>query len=356
MAFLIISNMQSKQRKKVIVAMSGGVDSSVAVALLKNRGFDVSGIYFSFLRNESGVDEVKKIAKFFEVPLKVVDVSKKFEKIVIEYFLDELKVGNTPNPCVVCNKEIKFKLLFKEMKTLKADYVATGHYARIQKKKDGKSKTISYKLFEARDKNKDQSYFLYRLTQKELAKIVFPLGNYTKPKIREIARKTGLSIYDKEESQDICFIPSGGYEKFLKENLNLKKGEIVDLKGKTLGIHEGLPLYTIGQRKGIKIGGNGPFYVIQKYFKKNKLLVANKEEDLGLLGKKISIKNISWINDKVKFPLKALVRTRYRSYPVYAIINNKEITFKEPQKSITPGQSAVFYSKNGEVLGGGIIK
>lgn len=349
--------MRKKQRKKVIVAMSGGIDSSATVALLKNQGFDIQGIYFKFLNNNNkDVDKVEKIAKFFGIPLKVMDVSKKFKETVIEYFLDELEAGNTPNPCVVCNKEMKFKILLKEMKKMKADYIATGHYARVQKSRDKGSKMISYKLFEAKDKKKDQSYFLYGLTQKELSKIIFPLGNYTKLEIRELIRKSGLSIHGEEESQDICFIPFGGYEEFLKANLKFKKGKIVDLKGKVLGIHEGLPLYTIGQRKGIKIGGNGPFYVIQKDSRKNKLLVTNKKEDLELFGKKISIKNTNWLKYKVKFPLKTFVRTRYRSCPVYAIINNKEVIFKESQKSITPGQSAVFYSRSGEVLGGGIIK
>ena len=270
------------------------------------------------------------------------------EKNVVKYFLDELKTGNTPNPCVVCNKEIKFKILLEKMLLLKADYVATGHYAQIIKY--GKSDKMG--LFEAKDKNKDQSYFLYTLKQKQLAKVMFPLGEYTKPEARKIAKEFKLPVHDKKESQDICFIPEKGYENFLAKMLSLKKGLIKDLNGKVLGEHNGLPLYTIGQRKGIKIGGNGPYYVIRKDSKRNTLIVGSEKE---LYSKKLRLKNISWIAGKPKFPFKTLLRTRYRSPLVYATINKNEVEFKNPQRAISPGQSAVFYSEKGEVTGGGII-
>jgi tRNA-specific 2-thiouridylase len=334
--------------KKIIVAMSGGVDSSTAALLLKNKGYNVEGLFLDFFNDKKSSSEVKKISNKIGIPLEIINVSGKFEKNVVKYFLDELKTGNTPNPCVVCNKEIKFKILLEKMLLLKADYVATGHYAQIIKY--GKSDKMG--LFEAKDKNKDQSYFLYTLKQKQLAKIMFPLGEYTKPEARKIAKEFKLPVHDKKESQDICFIPEKGYENFLAKMLNLKKGLIKNLDGKVLGKHDGLPLYTVGQRKGIKIGGNGPYYVIRKDSKRNTLIVGSEKE---LYSKKLRLKNISWIAGKPKFPFKTLLRTRYRSPLVYATINKNEVEFKNPQRAISPGQSAVFYSEKGEVIGGGII-
>lgn len=330
--------------KKVIVAMSGGVDSSVVAILLKNKGYDVQGIFLDFFDGRKNIKDIEAVAKKIGIPLEIVNASKDFKKKTIGYFLDELKKGNTPNPCVVCNKEIKFKIMLQKMMKLKADYLATGHYARI----------INNKLFEAKDKNKDQSYFLYKLNQKELSKILFPLGDYTKPEVRKMAKKFKLTVHDKEESQDICFVPEKGYETFLKKSLRLKKGKIADKNGNSLGIHEGLPLYTIGQRKGIKIGGKEPYYVIQKDFKKNRLIVGGEKE---LFSKEIKLKSINWISVKPKFLFETLLRTRYRNPLVSAIIDKEgNVIFTKPQKSITPGQSAVFYSENGEVIGGGIIE
>jgi len=332
-----------KSKKKIIVAMSGGVDSAVVALLLKNKGYDVQGIFLDFFDSRKNIKDVKIVAKKIGIPLEIVNTSEYFKKKTIGYFLDELKKGNTPNPCVVCNKEIKFKIMFQKMIELKATYVATGHYARI----------INNKLFEAKDKNKDQSYFLYKLNQKELSKMLLPLGDYTKNEVRKMAKKFKLLVYDKKESQDICFIPEKGYETFLKKSLRLKKGKIIDIFGNILGEHEGLPLYTIGQRKGIKVGGKGPYYVIQKDFKKNKLIVGSEKE---LFSKKIKLKNINWISIKPKFPFETLIRTRYRNLLVGAIINKDgNVIFDKPQKSVTSGQSAVFYSKNGEVIGGGTI-
>jgi len=328
--------------KKIIVAMSGGVDSSTAALLLKRKGYHVEGLFLDFFNDKKSVREVKKVSSKIGIPLESVNVSEEFKKKIIKYFLEELKKGNTPNPCVVCNEEIKFKILLKKMLLLKADCVATGHYARITKNR----------LFEAKDKNKDQSYFLYRLSQNQIAKILFPLGDYTKVEIRKIAKKFGLPAHDRKESQDICFIPKKGYENFLAKMLSLKKGLIKDQNGKVLGKHDGLPLYTIGQRKGIKIGGNGPYYVIKKDYKKNTLFVGSERE---LYSQKLRLKSINWIIGEPKFPFRTLLRTRYRNPLVYAIINKDEVKFEKPQRAIAPGQSAVFYSRKGEVIGGGII-
>jgi len=336
----------------VLVAMSGGVDSSVAALLLKNKGYDVQGIFLDFFNGKKAISEVKKVSAKIRIPLKIIDASGNLKKIVVKYFLEELKKGDTPNPCVVCNKEIKFKILFEKMLELKADFVATGHYAQVHEVKSQKSKVKSFGLFEARDKNKDQSYFLYKLNQKELSKIIFPLGEYTKTEVRKIAKKFKLSVFDKKESQDICFIPENGHETFLKKNLKLDQGKIIDYRGDILGKHRGLPFYTIGQRKGIKIGGAGPYYVIRKNFKQNALIVGSEKE---LFSKKMKLKNINWIVDKPKLPFKTFIRTRYRSILVYATINKDGVEFEKPQRAITPGQSAVFYSKKGEVIGGGVI-
>lgn len=341
------------KNKKVIIAMSGGVDSSTAAIILKNKGFEVQGIFLDFFNNKKNIREVEKIAKKIRIPLKIISAYRDFDKKIINYFLDELAKGNTPNPCVTCNKEIKFYFLLNELKKNKADFVATGHYALKREIKNQKSKIKRFGLFRAKDNNKDQSYFLYKLTQSDLSKITFPLGKYTKVEVRESAKKFGLPVHDKKESQDICFIPEKGYENFLKEKLRLKKGKIFDLKGNILGEHEGLPLYTIGQRKGIKIGGKGPYYVAQKDFSKNRLIVSG-ENDLFL--NKIKLKNLNWINKKPKLPFKTMLRTRYRNPLVHAIINSQgEVIFSQPQKAVTSGQAAVFYSKNGEVIGGGTI-
>ena len=335
----------------MLVAMSGGVDSSVAALLLKNKGYDVQGIFLDFFNGKKAISEVKKVSAKIRIPLKIIDASGNLKKIVVKYFLEELKKGDTPNPCVVCNKEIKFKILFEKMLELKADSVATGHYARIMEHKTHNIKH-NLGLFEAKDKTRDQSYFLYKLNQKELSKIIFPLGEYAKAEVRKIAKKFNLPVYNKEESQDICFTPEKGYETFLKKSLRFKQGKIIDSKSDILSKHKGLPFYTIGQRKGIKIGGAGPYYVIRKNFKQNTLIVGSEKE---LFSKKMKLKNINWIVDKPKLPFKTFIRTRYRSIPVYATINKDGVEFEKPQRAITPGQSAVFYSKKGELLGGGII-
>ncbi|MDO8529126.1 MAG: tRNA 2-thiouridine(34) synthase MnmA [bacterium] len=358
--------MKNGLNKKAIVAMSGGVDSSVVAAMLKKEGFDVVGIFMNFWKDASlgknyenrccsleAIESARKIAQIIGIPFYVLNVQNDFKKKVVDYFLDELKKGNTPNPCVVCNKEIKFKVLFERMLALKADYVATGHYARIKRIMNHESRSMDFRLLEAVDKNKDQSYFLYNFSQKQLSKILFPLGDYTKIETRKMAKKFGLPVYDKKESQDVCFIPEKGYESFLRKHISFKKGKIFDSEGNILGTHEGLPFYTIGQRKGIKIGGNGPYYVVKKDNNKNRLIVGEKKK---LFSKKMILKEINWIREKPKFPFETLIRARYQSPLFHAIINKDRVDFEKPQQAITSGQSAVFYSKDGEVIGGGVIK
>jgi len=341
-----------------------------------------------------------------------INVAKEFKKEVVDYFLDEIKAGRTPNPCVACNPRIKFKFLFQKMLEMDADFVATGHYACIKRglpitnnqfsKKsnspaggqNSKSKIKSYYLFQSEDEGKDQTYFLYNLTQKQLGKIIFPVGKYQKPEIRKMAKEFGLPVFDKDDSQGICFTQEKYPTNFIRRNTPMKKGKIINTDGKIVGEHEGLSIYTIGQRKGINIGGTGPYYVVEKDLKKNVLIVTNKEDDPKLFKKEMQVRDINWIaGSEPKFPLKAKVKIRYRNPLVDVIIKkkiqdtsknfvsgqvknkiqkdikiqdarNKKQTgsdgvyvgeFLEAQKAITPGQSAVFYTENGEVLGGGII-
>jgi len=354
------------KKKKVILGMSAGVDSTVAAAILKEQGYDVVGVFMHFWKEESkdkarenkccsaeSHEELKKICKQLEIPLVVANVSKEFKKEIVDYFLQEYKEGRTPNPCIVCNQEIKFKVLLKKMLELKADFVATGHYAQIKSTKDG------YRLFGGKDGDKDQSYFLHSLNQAQLARILFPIGSYLKPQIRKMAKKFKLSVHDKKESQDVCFVNSS-VENFLKKYLKLEKGKIANEEGEIVGSHLGLPLYTLGQRKGINIGGDGPYYVASKDFKKNILQVTNKKEEKSLYSQEMKLDKVHWVSgEKPKAKMEIKLRIRYRNPLVSAIIEAKGkkalVKFDAPQKGVTPGQFAVFYGKNGEVLGGGVI-
>ena len=344
-----------KKNKKVVVAMSGGVDSAVAAALLKRAGFEVVGVFIKFwaekdksgcIKNRCCSPESERRARLtaekLKIPFYVLNFEKEFKKKVVDYFLKNSKIGLTPNPCVVCNKEIKFGLLFKKAISLNADYIATGHYARL---KDGK-------LLKAKDKNKDQSYFLWKLNQKVLKKTLFPIGDYLKPEIRSLAKKFRLPVNGLPESQEICFIQTS-ISDFLIKHLKLKPGQIVDSKAKVLGGHQGLAFYTIGQRKGIGLAG-GPYYVLDKDMKKNNLIVTRNEKDL--YKKEMSFRKASWIlGQEPKLPLKVMAKIRYRHKPGSAILKKDKVIFSNPQRAVTPGQSVVFY-KGQELLGGAIIE
>lgn len=264
----------------------------------------------------------------------------------MDYFLKEYKKGQTPNPCVVCNKEIKFGYLIKKALSLGADYVATGHYVNVK----------NSRLFESKDKEKDQSYFLCKLSQKQLSRVLFPVGNYEKSQVRKLAKKFDLPTAETPESQEVCFVQNTTDE-FLKKYLKTKPGKIADQSGKIIGSHEGLWFYTIGQRRGIGLSG-GPFYVTAKNLKKNILVVSKNQKDL--LKKEIFVKDISWISGiEPIFPFKAKVKIRYRNKPAQALIKKisktkYQVCFSKPQRAPTPGQSAVFYQGR-EVLGGGVI-
>ncbi|KPJ54890.1 hypothetical protein AMJ47_02345 [Parcubacteria bacterium DG_72] len=344
--------------KNVLVAMSGGVDSSVAALLLKKKGYNVAGVFMKLWPEGScsenkccsseGETGARLVAKQLNIPFYVLNFEKDFKNKIVDYFLKEQKAGLTPNPCVICNKEIKFNLLFKKFPIKKNDFIATGHYARLKKGK----------LYMAKDKAKDQSYFLWMLNQKILKKSLFPNGDYTKKEIRAIAKKHSLSVWDSAESQDVCF----------KVKLNKKPGPIVLRQGanyRVIGQHKGLWFYTIGQRKGIGLAA-GPYYVLRKDIKKNALIVTKKEKDL--FSKELKFKEPNWIFEKPSFPLKIKAKIRYRHKPISAVLylprgkaGKDRVVFSKPQRAPTPGQSVVFYlpaSRQAglqEVLGGGII-
>jgi len=365
-----------KKTKKVIIAMSGGVDSSVAAALLKRDGFDVVGVFMKFyseplcgsaqINADSNADlrgcenrcctpesekRARLVAEKLGIPFHVFNFEKEFKNKVVDYFLKNYKLGLTPNPCVVCNKEIKFNLLFKKLKT---DYIATGHYVRRK----------GNKLLRGKDKEKDQSYFLWKINQRMLKHTLFPVGDYTKTEVRKLAKKLKLPVLDIPESQEVCFIQTT-INDFLRIHLKAKPGEIIDDKGKIIGRHQGLHFYTIGQRKGIELYGGPafarlrrafvgkPFYVLDKDIKRNLLIVTQNEKDL--YKKELIAKNVNWISGKApKFPLRVMAKIRYRYKPASAVVNRNKVVFRKRQRAITPGQSVVFYKKQ-EVLGGGII-
>jgi tRNA-specific 2-thiouridylase len=346
----------------VAVAMSGGVDSSTAAYLLQKQGYGVVGFFMRLNDQYQGAeDAARKVCQKLKINFYPLDLRKKFEKEVIDYFLNSYKNGLTPNPCVRCNQLIKFNELLKYADGLGADYLVTGHYIKkveSQKVESRKSEN-RYKLFRAKDAAKDQSYFLYNLTQQQLARVLFPLSEYTKDEIRKIAKKAGLPNLRKE-SQDICFL-SGDHNDFLREHLKMKTGEIRSIEGKLLGHHQGLPLYTIGQRRGVELGGTGPYYVVKTDYKKNILYVSNDGNDRNLFKDHLIAYDFNWLSSvEPKFPLSAEAVIRYKHKPISCVIKKKSkfkylVKFTSPQRAITSGQSVVVYWED-ELLGGGIIE
>ncbi|MFA6184145.1 MAG: tRNA 2-thiouridine(34) synthase MnmA [Parcubacteria group bacterium] len=360
-----------KKGQKVLVGMSGGVDSSVAALLLQKEGYGVEGIFIDFVgseKSERDFQKAQEVAKKLNIPIHKIEAQKLFKEKIIDKFVEDYRKGVTPNPCVMCNPQMKFKILLEESDKRGINFVSTGHYACVRelriKNEESKAKeshqpsAISHQLFVARDKGKDQSYFLYRLTQEQLSRIIFPLGDYLKNEVREIAKKNGFKIKNEEESQDVCFIADNDFNKFIGDKIIANQGEIVDNSGKVLGMHKGLYFYTIGQRKGINLGGDGPYYVIKKDLKNNQLVVSNNTGDLERIDFKMDKTN--WVSPDINFPLRAKVKIRYRAKEEYAIISKGKdglykVKFEKSQKSITNGQSAVCYSDDNEVWGGGII-
>jgi tRNA-uridine 2-sulfurtransferase len=382
--------MKSQGNKTVYVAMSGGVDSSVATALLKKGGYDVTGVfmkppsYVQGYEGHSGLcmwkqdrEDAMRVAAVLGIRLLTWDFSKEYKKEVGDYMIREYRAGRTPNPDVMCNKEIKFGLFLKKALKEGADFIATGHYVRLCKVKSSKVLKVPkggqeklykldelYKLLTAVDKNKDQSYFLWTLTQKQLKYCLFPIGDYIKPEVRKMAKKFGLPNHDKKDSQWVCFIGPLNMKEFLKRYIKPKKGKILTIDTmipsagsgrpsyKIIGSHDGASYYTIGQRHGLDIkNGQGPYYVTGKNLNKN-IIYVGQDKDLG--GREARISNISWIN-KPKLPVQVDVKIRYRSRSEKATLyKNGSLKFKSLVRAITSGQSAVFY-RGKEMLGGGII-
>ncbi len=360
--------MMLKGKKRIVVAMSGGVDSSVAAAMLTSEGHEVIGITlrlwtpspwndgerFGSCCSPSDLADAKKVCQQMSFPHYTFDLEEKFKEKVVDNFIDEYLEGRTPNPCVRCNSFIKFDILLKHAVAFNADYLVTGHYARIQER-DG-----IFHLEKAADLTKDQSYFLYMLNQRQLSKTLFPLGDLNKSRVRELAEKFGLANAKKEDSQDVCFLEGRNYREFLTDHvepIRFKKGLIKTSDGKVIGEHEGLPFYTIGQREKLGVAAGHRMYVLDKDAKSNTLVIGTGEENLK---SECRTHTTAWCSSQVPTqPVRAAVKIRYRHPGAAATIepmsdDQVKIIFDAPQTSITPGQSAVFYNGD-EVLGGGII-
>ncbi len=360
----------NNQRKRVVVAMSGGVDSSVTAALLRDEGFEVIGIsmqvwdYSRFTGAEEGsfgsccslddIHDARRVADQLGIPFYVVNFEEEFERLVIGDFIEEYYLGRTPNPCVRCNQWIKFELLLKKAQALGADFLATGHYARSERDDSGR-----FRLLTGLDKGKDQSYFLFTLTQQQLGHVLFPLGGLTKGEVRRLAAQYDLRVAEKGESQEICFIPDDDYVRFIEEARGRgdHSGNIVDSAGKVLGSHDGVYRYTVGQRKGLGIAYPHPLYVLRVDAGKKEVVVGGKDE---LQSEGLVARNVNWIAPPPSSPVEATCKIRYRHQPVSCRIvplpdNRAEVRFLETEKGVTPGQAVVFYSGD-EVLGGGWIE
>ena len=351
--------------KKVVVGMSGGVDSSVAALLLKQQGYEVVGL---FMKNweendvngvctaEEDYSDVRRVCGKLDIPYYTVNFSKEYMDRVFSYFLSEYKAGRTPNPDVLCNREIKFGPFKEYAYNLGADYIATGHYCDI-------AHTDYHYLLKAKDENKDQTYFLNQLSQQQLKDVLFPLGKMEKPEVRKIAEDYGLATAKKKDSTGICFIGERNFRKFLLNYIPSKRGKMMTYDGKVLGEHLGLMYYTIGQRKGLNIGGQkeeeGRWFVIEKDLTKNILYVAHGDED-KLYSRALICEKINWIpilpKDK-EFECRAKFRYRQKEQEVMIKMKGEgaEVEFKEKQRAITEGQFAVFYDEN-KCLGGGVIE
>jgi tRNA-specific 2-thiouridylase len=338
---------------RVAVAMSGGVDSSLVAARLKQAGYDVSGLYMKLWPDPDRAQTVSHLehtCQILGVPFDELDLEAEFHRRVIDYFCHDYSRGKTPNPCVVCNQQLKFGLLLERALEMGAEYLATGHYARLEHSSDG------YRLLKAADKSKDQSYFLYTLGQRQLQHLMFPLGELSKQKVRGLAGELGLPASNQRDSQDICFIPDNDYRSFVAKHVPLKAGDIVGITGKVLGRHVGLAQYTVGQRHGLGLTSSREFYVLRLDAENNRLVVGGKDQ---LLHDRLVARNLSWVSGETpKESIGVKAKVRYKATEIAAELQPQnsiaKVHFIKPQMAITPGQSVVFYQGD-IVLGGGII-
>jgi tRNA-specific 2-thiouridylase len=345
---------------KVFVGMSGGVDSSVTAALLKEQGYEVTGVYMKNWSQDlpgfqcpwkEDYQDAKRVAVQLDIPFKMYDFETEYRQRVVDYMLDGYKAGITPNPDIMCNQEIKFKLFLDTALADGADMIATGHYARIH---DGK-------LLVGQDDNKDQSYFLYRVTEDALKHSLMPIGDLEKPAVRRLAKKLGLATAEKKDSQGICFVGKVGIREFLEQFVETEPGNIIDQSGHLVGEHDGALFYTIGQRHGLNVGGGLPYYVVGKDMAKNEVYVTTNIDDERLWKTELSLTNIHWINGAPDLGKKYQVRTRYRAPLTGATLHSEDgplngvtAVLDEAVRAVTPGQSAVFYDGD-RCLGGGIV-
>jgi tRNA-specific 2-thiouridylase len=348
-------------KKLVAIALSGGIDSSTAAFLLQEAGYEVIGLTMRLWPEDeamprkrhthpSNIHDAELICQRLDIPFHVIDLENEFKQYVINYFCAEYAQGRTPNPCIACNRHIKFGFLLDHALSLNADYLATGHYARIECHND------TYHLLKGIDPDKDQSYMLYTLGKDRLSRVLFPLGDYTKSQARDLARQKSLPTADKPGSQDICFIASD-YGTFLSYYFPPSSGEIVNSQGEVLGKHRGTAFYTVGQRHGLRLATAEPLYVTKIEPGRNRLIVGSKQ-DLRTTG--LIATELSWVSGRAPSePMTVAVKIRYRSPEIAATLypraGSAEVSFHHPQLTVTPGQAVVFYQDN-EVLGGGTIE
>lgn len=354
---------------KVIVGMSGGVDSSVAALLLQQQGYQVEGLFMKNWNEDDGTEyctamvdlaDAAAVCKKLDIYLHTANFAKEYWDNVFEHFLSEYRAGRTPNPDILCNKEIKFRAFLDHALELGADYIATGHYARRRAVTEGNAQ-----LLKGLDPEKDQSYFLHAVSGRELARTLFPVGELEKPAVRVLAEQHGLVTHDKKDSTGICFIGERRFKDFLRQYLPAQPGNIETLEGEVLGRHSGLMYHTIGQRQGLGIGGvrdagDAPWYVVDKDLDRNVLLVAQGKQHPRLFKQALTASELHWIDGSPpKLPLRCLAKTRYRQPDQACQLERSEqgytVIFDQPQRAVTPGQSVVFYQ--GDIcLGGGIIE
>ena len=356
---------------RVVVAMSGGVDSSVAAALLKDEGYEVIGVTMRLWSEEDSnaaplskrccsvedVQDARRVCDAIGARHYFVNFEKEFQKHVVDYFVAEYERGRTPHPCLACNDKMKFDFLLRRANFMDADYIATGHYARIRQDADG------YSLLKGVDSGKDQSYVLFTLTQTELARLLLPVGDYPKARIRELASEAGLAVADKPDSQEICFIPDGDYRKFVGERAKPKPGNLVDQSGNVLGDHPGIQFFTVGQRRKLGLQGNSgkPMFVTKINAQNNQVTLGAQKD---LMQRQLWASRVNYLDGTPPVgPTEVTAKIRYRANDAPATLIPKaensegwaEIMFDEPQRAVTPGQAVVFYQGD-KVLGGGIIE